>query len=148
MSSIPQKQLILKPHHSPGFSNDLVKLANEIDKKIIVTFTSDVLNLIKNCELLITTNNSTIAIEAIILGKPVISLQSEDWALEEDIVKTGAVLSITNSQDIENSIKKILNDQNFKNQLLENGKNFLNKHFSNKGTSSKTLAQIVKRLSD
>lgn len=146
--TIPQKQLIVKPHPATGFSNDLVKLVHEIDRKTVVTYTSDILNLIKNCELLITTNNSTIAIEAIILGKPVISLQSEDWALEEDIVKTGAVLSITNPQDIEDSIKKILNDQNFKNHLLENGKNFLNKHFSNKGTSSVTLAQIAKKLSD
>lgn len=145
---IRQKQLIVKPHPAPGFSNELVKIANEIDKKTVITYTSDVLNLIKNCELLITTNNSTIAIEAIMLGKPVISLQSEDWALEEDIVKTGAVLSITNPEDIADSIKKILSDQNFKNRLLENGKNFLNIHFSNKGTASTTLAQTVKRFSD
>ncbi len=144
----PQKQLIVKPHSATTFSNEIVELVNELDQKTVITYTSDILNLVKNCELLITTNNSTIAIEAIILGKPVISLQSEDWALEEDIVKKGAVLSITNPCEIDDAIKKILNDENFKTKLLENGKNFLSVHFANHGTASAALAKNIKRFSD
>jgi len=146
--SMPGKELILKPHPAPGFSNEVVQIANEINNKIKVTFTSDVLSLIRDCELLITTNNSTIAAEAIMLGKPVISLQSEDWTLEEDIVKSGAVLSITDPNDVENSIKKILDDENFRNQLLENGRKFLNTNFANQGSASKHFAQTMETLSN
>lgn len=146
--SMPGKELILKPHPAPGFSNEVVQIANEINNKIKVTFTSDILSLIRDCELLITTNNSTIAAEAIMLGKPVISLQSEDWTLEEDIVKSGAVLSITDPNDVENSIKKILDDENFRNQLLENGRKFLNTYFANQGSASKHLAQTMETLSN
>ena len=43
--------------------------------------------VLNNSELVITTNNSTIAIEAMMLNKPVISLQTEPNFLEEQMVK-------------------------------------------------------------
>jgi predicted glycosyltransferase len=99
--------------------------------------------LINECDLLITTNNSTIAVEAMMLGKPVISLQSEDWSLQEDISVSNAVVSVNDVSELKNSIEKILLDKEYKNTLLNNSKKFLNTHFSNHGKASKNISKIL-----
>ena len=145
ISNIPSKECIIKPHPSPTFSNDVIDIAKSVSNKIKITFTSDILDLINQCEILITTNNSTIAVEAMMLGKPVISLQSEDWSLNEDIVVSNAILSITNTSQLKNLIDKILFDEKFKNELLNNSKVFLSKHFSNHGEASNQIPDILEK---
>jgi len=142
-SNLPQKNLILKPHPSPENTVDIVKIAKKIDSNISFTYDSNVLKLLENCEFLITTNNSTIALEAMMLNKPVISLQTESVALTENVVKYNALLSISNKEDIKKSVELLFNDEKFKVQLLKNSRNFLNDFFSNQGTSSKILAKLV-----
>ena len=64
-------------------------------------------DLIQKSELVITFNNSTICLDALSMKKPVISLQTDDWALDEEIVKMNGVLSIDNPlNDCEIYIKK------------------------------------------
>ena len=142
-SNLPQKNLILKPHPSPENTVDIVKIAKKIDSNISFTYDSNVLKLLQNCEFLITTNNSTIALEAMMLNKPVISLQTESLALNENVVKYNALISVSNKEDIKKSVELLFNDKKFKAQLLKNSRNFLNDFFSNQGTSSKILAKLV-----
>ena len=99
--------------------------------------------MINSCDLLITFNNSTVVLESMILGKPSISLQIEKWAEEDDLVKTGAFLPISNIDEIENGIKKILYDNEFKDNLLENSKSFVNDYLANPGTASNKLAKLL-----
>ena len=61
--------------------------------------------------MLITFNNSTTTLEALSQGTPVISLQTESWALEDDIAQSDAIVSVSPLSDCESSIKKILNEQ-------------------------------------
>ena len=143
IKKFPDKKLIIKPHPTPAISVNVIDIAKQIDPKILFTYDSDILKLIGNCELLITTNNSTIAIEAMMLDKPVISLQTETSALDENIVKENAILSITETNELEPTLKKIFLNDDFKNQLLQNSNNFLEKYFSNPGTASKTLSNIL-----
>ena len=142
-SSIPSKELIVKPHPSPTVSNEVINIVKSVNDKIKITFTSNVLELINECDLLITTNNSTIAVEAMMLGKPVISLQSEDWSLQEDISVSNAVVSVNDVSELKNSIEKILLDKEYKSTLLNNSKKFLNTHFSNHGKASKNISKIL-----
>lgn len=146
--SIPNKDFVIKPHPSTVFSKEVVDIAYQVDNTIKISYTSDVFNLIKDCELLITTNNSTIAVDAMMLGKPVISIQTENWSLDEPIAKSGAIVSLTDPKDILDSINKIYNDYSFKKSLLENSKKFLDLHFSNQGNASKILAETLNKISD
>ncbi len=142
-SNLPQKNLFLKPHPGPDDTLDIVKIAKKIDSNISFTYDTNVLKLLQNCEFLITTNNSTIALEAMMLNKPVISLQTESLALNENVVKYNALISVSNKEDIKKSVELLFNDKKFKAQLLKNSRNFLNDFFSNQGTSSKILAKLV-----
>ena len=105
-----------------------------------------VLKLLQNCEFLITTNNSTIALEAMMLNKPVISLQTESLALTENVVKYNAVLSVSHKEDIKKSIEILFNDEKFREELLKNARNFLDDFFSNQGNASKKLANLVDKF--
>ena len=142
-SNISQKKLILKPHPSPVNSLDIVKIAKKIDSNISFTYDSDILKLLQNCDFLITTNNSTIALEAMMLNKPVISLQTESLALTENVVKYNALLSVSNKEDIKKSVETLFYDKKFKEELLKNARNFLDDFFSNQGTSSKILTKLI-----
>jgi len=137
------KQLIIKPHPQPDSINNVLDLIKEIDNTIPVILETDLKELISSCELLITFNNSTIALESIILGKPTISLQIEKWAEEHQIVKMNALLSITKEKDIEEGIIKMMNDVDLINQINLNGKKFLQQYMSCQGHSSQILSKIL-----
>ena len=143
VKNLPNKQLIVKPHPQPDFVNNLIELIQEIDPNIKIVLDTNLVELINSCDLLITFKNSTIALESLILNKPTISLQTEKWPEDSEIVKMNALLSISDINEIENGIKKILFDNEFREQLLINSKKFVEQYFANPGFASKTLAKTL-----
>ena len=139
----PDMQLIVKPHPQPDFLSNITKIIREIDSSIPILYNASLIDLINSCDLVITFNNSTVTLESMILGKPSISLQIEKWAEEDDLAKTGAFLPISKINEIEDAIKKILYDDEFKNNLLNNSKSFVNNYLSNPGTASNKLAKLL-----
>ena len=81
---------------------------------------------------MITFNNSTTTLDAISMNKPVISLQTDSYANEDDIAQAGAILSISEIKELENGIKKILYDNDFKKKLMEKSDLFLQKYMKTK----------------
>jgi glycosyltransferase involved in cell wall biosynthesis len=143
IKNFPDKKLIIKPHPSQTNLNNVQRLINEIDPNITISYSTNIIKLIKECDVLITTNNSTIALESIILKKPTISLQTEHWALDELISKSGAILPISNIDEIEPNLKKILTNQEFKNKLLKRSEKYVNENVSFQGNSSKILSNFL-----
>jgi len=143
VKNLNDKKLVIKPHPQPDFINNVIDLIKEIDPQIEIVLDTDLVELINSCEMLITFKNSTIALESIILNKPTISLQTEKWAEESEIVKKHAVVSVSKLEDIEPSIHQILKNEEFKNNLLKNSENFIQEYFENRGTSSKILAKFL-----
>tara|TARA_B110000014_G_C20117470_1_gene590664 strand:+ start:23 stop:1891 length:1869 start_codon:yes stop_codon:yes gene_type:complete len=140
MKKFPDKQLIIKPHpHSENLVNALA-IFKKLDPTIQVLPNANLTELIDSSEIVITFTNSTIALESIILGKPTMSLQIENWAKDEEIAKMNAVYSIYNENEIEEGIKKLLYDEDFKKELQINAKIFLNQYLKFPGKSSKKLA--------
>ncbi len=139
----PDKQLIVKPHPQPDSLSNITKIIKGIDPSIPILYNSSLVELINSCDLLITFNNSTVILESMILGKPAISLQIEKWAQEDDLIKTGAFLPISNIEEIEDGIKKILYDPKYENKLIENSKIFINNYLANHGTASHELAKLL-----
>ena len=143
LKNIPNKEFIVKPHPTPSAVYDITKIVKDVDPNITITYDSNILNLINKCELLITTNNSTVAIEAMMLNKPVISLQTRPFYMNEELVKMDVVIPVTEISDIESTIKKLLEDSNVKTNLLKKSKAFLDLHFINQGTASKNLTNVL-----
>lgn len=139
----PDKKLIVKTHPRSEFDNPITDLIKDIDSNISILYNANIRELINSSELVIAFNNSTIVLEALILEKPVISLQMETWTESEDIVKMGAIVSISNVDEIESNIAKILQNKEFRDSLLEKGKVFVEQYMSHGGKSSKILAEIL-----
>ena len=57
------------------------------------------------------------------------------------IAKMNAVFSIYEEVEIEEGIKKLLYDEDFKKELQANAKNFLNQYMKFQGESSRKLAE-------
>ena len=146
VKSLPGKKLVIKSHPSQILKKFVKDLVNQIDPSIVIIENSNNQELFNNCELLITFNNSTTALEAISLGTPVISLQTENWAQEDDIAQSDAIISISKISDCEDAIKKIIYDSNFKKTLLKNSIKFLNDYMSNPGNASHNIVLILKNL--
>jgi len=146
VKSLPGKKLVIKSHPSQILKKFVKDLVNQIDPSIVIIENSNNQELFNNCELLITFNNSTTTLEAISLGTPVISLQTENWAEEDDIALSDAIVSVSKISDCEGAIKKIIYDSNFKITLLKNSLKFLNQYMSNPGNASYNVVQILKNL--
>jgi len=142
VKKFPDKKLIVKPHPHYDILINITEMIKQIDPNIPITYDTNLVELINSCDVLITFNNSTIALEAMMLNKPVISLQSEKWAEEDNIVKMNAVLSVTKIEEIEDAIQKLLYEEKFRSDLLHNAKIFL-ENFANRGYASKALAKIL-----
>ena len=140
------KQLIIRPHPQIDSLTNTISLIKEIDKKLPIYLNADIISLIDSCDLVITFNNSTIAAESLILNKPTISLQIENWTMDSPIVESNAILSISKIDEVEDAIKKILFDNKLRKNLLENRNKFLNNYFSNQGTASKSLSEVLKNF--
>ncbi|MFZ0183285.1 MAG: UDP-N-acetylglucosamine 2-epimerase [Nitrosotalea sp.] len=137
------KQLIVKPHPQSDLLSNITKIIKEIDPTIPILYNANLIELINSCDMLISFNNSTVVMESMILGKPTISLQIEKWAEEDQIVKSGALLSISKIEEIETGMKKILSDKKYCDNLIENSKIFLNKSLANQGTASPELTKLL-----
>ena len=146
VKSLPNKKLVIKSHPSQILKKFVKDLIDEIDPSIELVENSTNQELFSNCELLITFNNSTAALEAMSLNTPVISLQTENWAKEEDIVQSDALVSISKINDCEDAIKKILYDTEFKKSLLAKSQIFLKNYMSNPGNSSYSIVKLIKNL--
>jgi len=146
VKNLKDKKLVIKPHPQPDFVNNIIDLIREIDPQIEIVFDTDLIELINSCEMLITFNNSTIALESMILNKPTISLQTDKWAEENELVKKHGMVSISKLEDIEPSIHNILKDDVFKINILKNSDNFIQKYYTNRGSASTFLAQFLENF--
>ena len=146
VKSLPGKKLVIKSHPRQILKKFVKDLVNQIDSSIVIIENSTNQELFSNCELLITFNNSTTTLEAISLGTPVISLQTETWAQEDDIAQSNAIVSVSKITDCEDAIKKIIYDSEFRENLIKNSSQFLSDYMSNQGNASLSITKILKNL--
>ena len=146
VKQLPNKKLIIRPHPSPVLTSNVSNFIKNIDDKLPIMKNENLFDLIQESELVITFNNSTICLDALSMKKPVISLQTDNWALDEEIVKMNGVLSIDNLNDCEMYIKKILYDRDYKNNILHKSKLFLDQYLINQGNASKTMASDLFKM--
>ena len=146
VKKLPNKEMIVRTHPSDKVTEYNKKLFKKINPQIPFANNIDLIELIQDSELVIAFNNSTICLDAITLGKPVISIQTEDSSLDEEIVQNDGILSVQNIDECETSIKKILYDTDYRNDILKKSKSFLDKYLANQGNASKTLVNTIMDL--
>lgn len=136
-------KLIIKLHPSP-FEVDVTELAKKINPNIEVIKSGNTFDLINSSILVIVVDISTAILESQILKKPVISLsvKNNNWGVPTIF---DSCLQ-TDIDGIENLILKILESDDYKENHISVGIDYVQKYFSNRGNASESLLCFLEKL--
>ncbi|MDC0041938.1 hypothetical protein OAJ50_04405 [Candidatus Nitrosopelagicus sp.] len=146
LKKIPNKEIIVRTHPSPILTEHVEKLFKKLDSKICFVNNQNLIDVISDVDLVLTFNNSTICLDAIALNKPVITIQTDEWTFDEEIVQNKGVMAVRDIQKCEIYTKKLLFEKDFRENFMRESRLFLDKYFANQGTSSKFLAKSISDL--
>jgi len=152
LNKIKNCKLIVKLHPGNIDHNNLIKnIVNEINPNIIVFHTKSIHELIIQSNLVLVLSPdgfdpSTVILESIILKKPIINFILDEKFYNFSFDQYNAVISITENDDMKKIILNILDDTKFRNNLISNGKIFLDDYLSNHQHAAKTLAKKLLKL--
>ena len=85
-------------------------------------------------------------LEAQILEKPIISLQIRDFTANTEIIKSKSCLSVC-LNDFEKNLIRVLNDEQFRSDLIKQGTIFSKNYLSNLGFASKSVLDFLSKSS-
>lgn len=142
-------KLIVKLHPFPLKHNEEIKsFIKEIDESIPIYISNSVVDVVNSSDVVMVISpepgTTTMLLESMILGKPTMNIYFEEEIPKYNHVKNNAVLSLLNDCNLEDNLQKILFDEKFQNELINNADNFISKYLNHIGNSSETLAKILK----
>jgi len=141
-----EKEIIIKIH--PFEEEEYVtQLVKTFDSNIQVIKKGDIIPLIKSCEALIAIDMSTTILEAQILNKPVISINTGKIPFNDEstIFKSNSCDRVK-IEDFEETMDKILHDRDYDLSLVRRGTSFLDSYVSNHGRASSELLSFLEKL--
>lgn len=142
-------KIIVKLHPIQLQHNDEIKsLIKKFDGAIPIYLWTSIIDTINGADAVVVVTpeinaTPTILLESMILGKPTMNIYLDKKLPEYDHVKSKAVFTILDTDDLENNLKKILFDKEFQNELQVNADNFLKKFLANRGNASEKFASIL-----
>jgi hypothetical protein len=139
------KKLIIKLHPFQD-ELDITNLVKAINPNIEVLKSGSSLSLIQSCELLLSIDVSTTILEAQMLNKPTISISVKNYDFgKPSIFSSKSCLQIPVTE-LENTLKQILTDNEYKKQLIENGSKFVKDYLANQGHASQEILSHLEQI--
>tara|TARA_Y100001936_G_scaffold240314_1_gene274554 strand:- start:1335 stop:3197 length:1863 start_codon:yes stop_codon:yes gene_type:complete len=147
----PNVKLIVKLHPTQEQNNEYIKkMIQKIDPSIPLFQLELSQDVLAKCDTMINIYTevmpSSILTEALIMNIPVLNVVLLDKIHNFEFVKENAVLSTFNDEKLEDNIKKIIFDEKFRTHLNQNGKKYIDRYFSNQGTSSQKFAEYLHKF--
>jgi glycosyltransferase involved in cell wall biosynthesis len=145
-ANIPNKKLIVKLHPNQSLPYDVRPLLKEIDPSIPIYKTTNILDLIKDCDVFVYIDFSTALLEAMILNKPTITFKIyPDSYYEDKFYTSGATLLVSTIDEFKEALNSILFNEAFRKDLLQKAENYVKDSFVNQENASKFLINILKK---
>ncbi len=141
---------IVKLHKSQLPHNMKIRsLIKKIDSTIPVYQSTPIIETINKADIVIVVSpesfgTSTMLLESMILGKPTMNIILDDEIPQFNHVKEKAILTLSDNQDLEDNMKKILFDEQFQKKIIQNADSFVAKFLDFRGNSSEEFANILK----
>jgi hypothetical protein len=82
-------------------------------------------------------------LEGMIFEKPVIEITLDDKINRMNYQKELSILSLSDKEDLNYFLVKIIQDKKFQNELVLNQKKHLERFLSNRGNASKVITEIL-----
>ncbi|EGP92881.1 UDP-N-acetylglucosamine 2-epimerase [Nitrosarchaeum koreense] len=145
IASKQNKRLVIKTH--PQKSTNEEEIAKQIDPTITVIKSGDIRPLIKSSSLVIVTDMSTVILEAQAMKKPVISVFLRDYYGTPEPFKSNLCQRI-NINDLDEWVTNVINSNDFQNQVILKGTEFVDSYLVNQGTSSESLLKFLESMNN
>jgi hypothetical protein len=147
LNNIKNKKLIVKLHPGVIPTYDVQEITKKINPQIPVYKSQHIISLLQNCDVLINIGFSTILLEAMILGKPTITIMTDPEFYQDDvIIKNEITKPVYNSQELKSAIDSMLNDKHFKENYVQKGTEFVQSYLANPGNASNSLIKYLKSI--
>jgi hypothetical protein len=140
-------EIIVKLHPTQDDSVKFIKdIFKQIDKNIQIFHTTPILGHLKTADAVIHIEPhgvglSTAILESLILEIPTLNVVIKNEIFEFDCIKEKAILSLSDSDNLEKPISDLLNDTNVRNELIKNSKKHISKYMINPGVASESFAR-------
>jgi len=139
-------QLVVKTHPDENAMPYKVIIERYMDSRIHFVTDIDLYALINHCELLIT-KYSTTALEAMMIGKPVLTINLTGQPDPVPYAEEGVALGVFQRDDIEPAILKALFDEDTRNQLKTAREVFIRKWAGEPdGNASYRIVNLMKKI--
>lgn len=148
MEYLPDKQLIVKVRRfDPVDINSLMaSLKGKNCSNVFIVDDIDPWVLIGHSSLVVTSRFSSVALDAVILGKPVITL---NFYKREDLVpfaQRGVGLSVARPEDLYRTVKRVFEDANLRDCFAANQEGFIADYaYRLDGKSTERLLSLIKK---
>jgi hypothetical protein len=146
MKEFPEKRLVIKLH--PDENIDIYRgiLRGSGDDKTIVCRDTDTYELLHACDLLITFY-STVALEAMLFDRPVITVNLFGKTDIFPFARSGAALGVYREEELVPAMKKALYDTVVREELARKSREFAVEHiYQPDGRASQRGAELIRQL--
>lgn len=128
-------------------NEEMTSFIKKLEYNIPIYLWSSVIDTINSADAVIVISpeihgTSTMLLESMILGKPTMNVYFDEIP-EYEHVRNRSVLTITDNDDMESNLKKILFDEEFQSELKANADDFVAKFMSYRGTASEKFASVL-----
>jgi len=139
-----KKKLVIKLH--PSQTDIGIKNFRKLNPTVTIVKGENILPLIESCEVLISLDLSTTMLLGQILKKPTISisLNYADLGISKIFQSNSSIM--IRIDEFEKTLQRIINDKDYKQQLIKNGTKFVNDYLLNQGTASHQLLSFLTKI--
>ena len=134
-------RIIIKQHQSTR-EYSLKDYIHKFNPNITVHSVGDVIPLIKRAKFVISIGVSTVILESLLLKKSTLAFEGIDYNWGQPSILNGCV--IVNTNNLDSTMKKLLSDTNFKDELASKSKKFLEKYLVNLENSVPFSTKFIK----
>ncbi len=146
LSEFPEKQLVIKLHPGEKMAEYQQMLAKMEEDRAIICQKIDLYELLHACDLLMTVH-STVALEAMLLNKPVITINLTGKPDLMPYAESGAALGVYQRRALAPAINKALYDPEVRKNLAQSREKFISKYaYRPDGQAAKRVTELITRL--
>ena len=148
VKEMPGCQLIIKLHPRDEYTQSYQRMKNELKIKPIISKELNIYKALYVCDVMIT-KFSTTAIEAAVLGKPVIVLNLTSKFDPAGYVKSGIALGVYKKENLSNTLRLALHDKKTKEKIGKKRPNFIRDYaYKIDGKSSERVLKMFSEVGE
>jgi hypothetical protein len=145
ITKFPEKKLIVKLHPFADEIIDVISVVHNVDPNIRIAKNENIVDLILDSDLLISTYSSVV-LESMIIGKPTMVFDALADMFEPvhlPYAESGASLKIQEPDNVRSTLEMFFSDQSLRGKLEKNSRRFVSEHLSNPANSINVLSNYI-----